>query len=689
MGSDSESTSGPFYTTPSTHTMSPRGPRPPLPPIPGRSSKPVEGFKPKRTSRPIPPLPVVTAQAVEGLPSPESDSEIGHTPLSAIGDNYLLSKRPTRQSDPQLRLHGMQPLTTAEPYLHARPSLDEQRPTDPLLTPLTADYRLSPLLAPVRPDPIRGPLPNPEEEHFLPSSVGPSSSQLLSPVSDSESNADVEMLGDLLPPNRSRNVLAGSTPWNDADFMSPLERIGAVKLASKGKLSNKYSSLSDLPTATDGKRLSRRQERLNLAVLLPEAGPTLVSTTTTPVEGSGLEFSGSPSPSMPNRIDTALRLSTGSASDAAGPSRSNYVDIDDVELSPIESLNDSGYTRLSQDQVQRNQTLQRAHRTGNSNIVEINNLERRDSQSASASNMKSLPATPVDSSLASVHKPSVASTSSIRGPNGQKLRWTKSLANVFRKAEADRHAHEMGSMNGDDVPPLPHKHMESPTDDDAQVKSTLFPGELAEEDETFSVSRLPSRNRLFEAGTCFVRDDEGRAVCVSDFFPKWPETEDGEPQAPKNGHTPRTILFFLRNFWCGMCQDYTMTSISRLDPVVLAEHNIRVVVIGCGDWRMIKPYCKLFNLNFPCYTDGPRRLYELMGMVKGAAWKQPRKNRPAYNRPYFTQVFSGVKVRNPFSAFADNRTVCSTCPCLTLAIGVSSVESLSSHQTSNANSLTV
>jgi hypothetical protein len=41
----------------------------------------------------------------------------------------------------------------------------------------------------------------------------------------------------------------------------------------------------------------------------------------------------------------------------------------------------------------------------------------------------------------------------------------------------------------------------------------------------------------------------------------------------------KTVVFFIRNFWCGQCQDYTFASLSLLDPVAIRRAGVRVVVI--------------------------------------------------------------------------------------------------------------
>ena len=76
---------------------------------------------------------------------------------------------------------------------------------------------------------------------------------------------------------------------------------------------------------------------------------------------------------------------------------------------------------------------------------------------------------------------------------------------------------------------------------------------------------------------------------------------------------PKTVVFFIRTFYCGQCQDYTLASIAHIDPEALKRHNIRLVVISNGNWRHIKPYRELFKCPYPIYVDASRKLYRHMG----------------------------------------------------------------------------
>lgn len=227
----------------------------------------------------------------------------------------------------------------------------------------------------------------------------------------------------------------------------------------------------------------------------------------------------------------------------------------------------------------------------------------------------------------------------------------RSLTNLLRKKEDQRR-----TSNDKRLPALPPAVEETEEEyyvdrdpesvfnvcNDKYLRRTLLSPPEPEADEVFDVWRPPSQRRLWEAGTCNIRNEDGELVPFSDLFPTW---EDAKP----NGPTPRTVLIFLRHFWCGPCQDYTLESISTLDPKLLAAHNIRVFIIGSGHWKLLKPYRTLFNCPFPFFTDGPRRLFGLLGMIKKISmmpFNMPFRaaERANYNhRPLMKQAFSGFK----------------------------------------------
>jgi hypothetical protein len=171
----------------------------------------------------------------------------------------------------------------------------------------------------------------------------------------------------------------------------------------------------------------------------------------------------------------------------------------------------------------------------------------------------------------------------------RKVKWTKGLAELsWIKKEKGSKTTGIGGVDSDSG---------SPAQDD-------------EKDEAFSVHGIPSKRRLMEAATLFLTDENGEQVSFGDMFPQSPApVEPGQPVPP----VPKTVVFFIRTFWCGQCQDYMFASMSQLDPVAIEKAGIRVIVISNGSWKIIKSYKKLFKCPFPIYVDGPRKLYSLFG----------------------------------------------------------------------------
>lgn len=137
----------------------------------------------------------------------------------------------------------------------------------------------------------------------------------------------------------------------------------------------------------------------------------------------------------------------------------------------------------------------------------------------------------------------------------------------------------------------------------------------------FSVDGIPSQEAIYEAGTLFLRDENGDLVCFGDLFP---HPHSPAPIAPPGDVPPgleeedlppitKTVVFFIRHFWCGQCQDYTFASLSLLDPIAIRRAGVRVVVISNGSWKIIKAYKRVLKCPFPIYVDGPRKLYRVLG----------------------------------------------------------------------------
>ncbi|TFK69686.1 hypothetical protein BDN72DRAFT_767649, partial [Pluteus cervinus] len=79
----------------------------------------------------------------------------------------------------------------------------------------------------------------------------------------------------------------------------------------------------------------------------------------------------------------------------------------------------------------------------------------------------------------------------------------------------------------------------------------------------------------------------------------------------------KTIVIFIRHFWCPLCQDY-MTSVKNLaKPEMLkGTRDVQLVIISNGAHTLIEKYKQIFNLPFNMYTDPTLAVYNALGMGK-------------------------------------------------------------------------
>ncbi|KLO15810.1 hypothetical protein SCHPADRAFT_870601 [Schizopora paradoxa] len=108
---------------------------------------------------------------------------------------------------------------------------------------------------------------------------------------------------------------------------------------------------------------------------------------------------------------------------------------------------------------------------------------------------------------------------------------------------------------------------------------------------------LPDSETLEKAGRLTVFDDEGKKVEFKSIF------------AAK-----KTIVVFVRHFFCGICQAY-VSELTKIPPKALEDANAQVVVIGCGQWNLIKNYARDTKFTGKIYADPTRELYKSLGMT--------------------------------------------------------------------------
>lgn len=115
----------------------------------------------------------------------------------------------------------------------------------------------------------------------------------------------------------------------------------------------------------------------------------------------------------------------------------------------------------------------------------------------------------------------------------------------------------------------------------------------------FDEHAMPTSKQLADASSCVVIAENGVRIPFSDIFKE-----------------KKTIVIFIRHFWCPMCQDYMFSLSSSVDPKLLKQANVNLVVIGNGSFNMIKSYRQIFHTPFAVYTDPSMRLHSALGMMK-------------------------------------------------------------------------
>ncbi|KAG9028321.1 hypothetical protein FRB95_006594 [Tulasnella sp. JGI-2019a] len=134
--------------------------------------------------------------------------------------------------------------------------------------------------------------------------------------------------------------------------------------------------------------------------------------------------------------------------------------------------------------------------------------------------------------------------------------------------------------------------------------------------EDFRGDERLTMRELYDAASIKLYNQDGKKVTFGSLF------ED-----------QRTIIVFIRHFWCPMCQDYMRTVVKDVRPEQLERAGVKLVVIGCGDPGMIKAYNeRIFKSPYPFYVDPHLRLYRALGMTLKTLDAGPDVERGEYVR---------------------------------------------------------
>ncbi|EIW60261.1 uncharacterized protein TRAVEDRAFT_120108 [Trametes versicolor FP-101664 SS1] len=109
---------------------------------------------------------------------------------------------------------------------------------------------------------------------------------------------------------------------------------------------------------------------------------------------------------------------------------------------------------------------------------------------------------------------------------------------------------------------------------------------------------IPATDVLAKAAALNVFDQSGKEVSFGSLI-----------------QDQKTVVVFIRHFFCGVCQQY-VTQLASVRKEAFDEASVRLIVIGCGDWKLIKNYCETAGFTYAMYADPSRALYHTFGLVE-------------------------------------------------------------------------
>jgi len=92
----------------------------------------------------------------------------------------------------------------------------------------------------------------------------------------------------------------------------------------------------------------------------------------------------------------------------------------------------------------------------------------------------------------------------------------------------------------------------------------------------------------------------------------------------------KAIVVFIRHFFCGSCQAY-VEHLATVPEEALEAAGTKIVVIGCGEWNLIKSYSETAKFKGKFFADPTRKLYHALGMDIESLERTPKgQPRPSY-----------------------------------------------------------
>ncbi|KAI5475059.1 hypothetical protein MNV49_002051 [Pseudohyphozyma bogoriensis] len=144
----------------------------------------------------------------------------------------------------------------------------------------------------------------------------------------------------------------------------------------------------------------------------------------------------------------------------------------------------------------------------------------------------------------------------------------------------------------------------------------------------FSTNVPPTPKELAVASQLEVQDENLNKVKLGDIY-----------------KDQKTIVIWIRRFYCSSCQDYVAYLSVKVTPAMLNAAGVKLAIIGCRGAELIKPYRELLETPFDVYADPDAKTYKALGMTMRTL-KTANKN-PEYINRSFANLFA-VSIVNLF-----------------------------------------
>ncbi|GJE89554.1 AhpC/TSA antioxidant enzyme family protein [Phanerochaete sordida] len=138
---------------------------------------------------------------------------------------------------------------------------------------------------------------------------------------------------------------------------------------------------------------------------------------------------------------------------------------------------------------------------------------------------------------------------------------------------------------------------------------------------------IPDESTVAKAAELSVFDSTGSQVKFGDLF-----------------KDKKTIVVFIRHFFCGSCQAY-VSQLASVKQEALDAAGVQLVVVGCGSHEPIANYASLTGFRAGAiYADPARALFRLFGFPENLALTPAGEQRKSYlaGRSFIGNALSSI-----------------------------------------------